>query len=509
MDKTDIRTAIIACAFAVVFPTSINSQNPGPLQTESPQMYFERTTKEEWMEHATAAVLAVTAAGDTVACSKSMKMLLPASTMKAITTGAALHSLGEDYRFETRLGYSGRISGGTLYGDLYIIGGGDPVLGSRNHIAEPVERTFGKWKAMLAEAGISRIDGRIIGDDRFFDRVAEADSWQWNDIGTYYGAGTSGLSFNENMQNINVTPGDAPGKPLKISIGYPALPWMEYRFQCTTGKAGTGNSLYMFTSPFAPTGEMRGTFAIDRKTKTEQVANKFPAYTCAWHFMKYLAGCGISCSKGAADLGTVFGIPENERIPEDSIRVIGSTFSPELAEIVSETNHESNNEYAETLFRTLGKEYCGKGCQDSAFVAVTGILEELGLDTGQGLNIADGSGLSRQNSISPEFMCGFLKAMMDSPSFGTYAESLPQPGSTGTLLYIMRKYPSDVKSRILMKSGSMTGVRCYCGYIIPTEGCRDDTIVFSIMVNNYFGPQARLQEFLDRMIYLLAMAGRQ
>ena len=503
MDKTNILTAVIASVFAISAAAGPRGTNIP--QAESPQEYFERTMHEEWMESASAGILAVTVSGDTVACYGSRKMLLPASTMKAITTGTALHSLGSGYRFETGIGYSGRISGGTLYGDLYIIGGGDPVLGSRNHIAEPAEKTFGKWKAMLSGAGIRRIEGRIIGDDRFFVRVAEADSWQWNDIGTYYGAGVSGLSFNENMQNINVTPGEAPGKPLKISIGYPELPWMEYKFTCSTGKAGTGNTLYMFTSPFAPRGEMRGTFAIDRNTKTEQVANKFPAYTCAWHFMRYLEACGIPCSKGAADLGDVFGIPEGEAVPSDSLKAIGSTLSPALSAIATETNHESNNTYAETLFRTLGKEYCGDGSPLSGPSAVKGILEELGLDTGKGLNIADGSGLSRQNSVSPEFMCSFLEAMMDSREFGTFAESLPQPGGTGTLIYCMRKYPSDIKARIRMKSGSMTGVRCYCGYLIPTEGSRDETIVFSIMVNNYFGPQASLQEFLDRMIYLMAM----
>ena len=488
----------------MIFPYAATAQTHSLLPAESPQEYFTEETESEWLGQASACMLAVKMSGDTVVCAGSRKMLIPASTMKTITTGLALHSLGADYRFETRLGYSGRISGGTLYGDLYIIGGGDPTLGSRNHIAEPLDRTFSAWRAMLSKAGIRKIEGRIIGDDRFFDRIAEIDSWQWNDIGTYYGAGVSGLSFNENMQNINVTPGEAPGTPVKVRTGYPEMPWMEYTFSCTTGEAGTGNSLYMFTSPFSPVGEMRGTFAIDRKTKTEQVANKFPAYTCAWHFMKYLAGCGISCSKGAADLGTVFGVPENERAPEDSLRIIGSTFSPELAGIVSETNHESNNMYAETLFKTLGKEYCGTGTYESALTAVEGLLKELGTGIPEGSHITDGSGLSRQNSISPEFMCGFLKAMMDSPAFGTYAESLPAPGSPGTLIYCMREYPSDVKARIRMKSGSMTGVRCYCGYIIPTEGSRDDTIVFSIMVNNYFGSPSRLQSFLDRTIYLMA-----
>ena len=101
-------------------------------------------------------------------------------------------------------------------------------------------------------------------------------------------------------------------------------------------------------------------------------------------------------------------------------------------------------------------------------------------------------------------MCGFLKAMMDSPESGTYIESFPRPGEAGTLLYSMREYPSGIKARVRMKSGSMTGVRCYCGYVAPTAGGRGDIIIFSIMINNYFGQQSRLQRFLDRMIYLMA-----
>lgn len=498
-----LRSAIIIQVLAVFPAIWGTAQEHDQSSGISPQDYFTRNTEMEWLGSASAAVFAVKVSGDTVACSGSRKMLIPASTLKTVTTGLALHSLGPDYRFETGIGYTGTISDGVLRGDLYILGGGDPVLGSRNRIAEPVENVFGAWLGMLSEAGIVRIDGNIIGDDRFFDRIAEIDSWQWNDIGTYYGTGVCGLSFNENMQNINVTPGDAPGRPLTVKTGYPELPWMNYRFSCTTGKPGTGNTLYLFTSSFAPEGEMRGTYAIDRKTRTEQVSNKFPAYTCAWHFRKYLSECGVECTGKAADLGPVFGI-EGHMAPQDGITAIGKTFSPELSAIAGETNHESNNLYAETLFKTLGKEYCGKGDYDSAREAVGSLLEEIGVCPSDGSHIVDGSGLSRLNGISPEFMCGFLKAMMDSPAFGTYVESLPQPGGPGTLLYNMREYPSAVKARIRMKSGSMTGVKCYCGYIIPTEGSRDDTIVFSIMVNNYFGPSSRLQKFLDRMIYLMA-----
>ncbi len=496
-----IAAASISAAGSREMHASGRDGNP---QTQA-QEYLMDTESQEWFSGATAAVLAVKVSGDTVACLNSQKMLIPASTMKSITTGLAMHALGPDYRFETRIGYSGEISSGTLHGDLYIMGGGDPTLGSGNRIAETAEKTFARWKAMLDKAGISTIEGRIIGDGRFFDDAAEIDSWQWNDIGTYYGTGVSGLSFYENRQNITFTPSDTPGKPLKASVGYPQTPWMEYRFSCTTGKPGTGNTLYLFTSPFAPEGEMRGTLAIDRGPRTEQVSNKFPAYTCAWHFMEYLSGAGIRCTGGAADLGHVFGIPAGEAVPQDSLTVLGSTFSPELSAIVSETNHESNNMYAETIFKTLGREYCGEGSYGSAHVAFSSLLKEIGAET-SGCRAEDGSGLSRMNSISPEFMCNFLTAMMDSPSFGLYAESLPQPGGPGTLLYVMRRYPSDVKARIRMKSGSMTGVQCYCGYVIPSEGSREETIVFSVMVNGYYGKPACLRSFLDRLVYLVAQA---
>lgn len=471
---------------------------------EEPQKFLIWQTSEEWLEPASVGVLALKMSGDTVCSLNPQKMLLPASTMKSITTGAAMHSLGPDFRFETKIGYTGTIRDGILHGDLYIIGGGDPTLGSRGPVGIQIENIFARWKGFLSKAGISGIEGRIVGDDRYFDSYGEIGSWQWNDTGTYYGTGVSGLSFHENMQNINVAPGNAPGAPLRISIGYPELPWMEYSFPCRTGKAGSGNSLYLYTSPFAPVGEMRGTYAIDRRIKTEKVSNKFPAYTCAWHFMQYLKKCGLRCSGGAADLGRVFGIPETESVPQESLTVIGSTSSHEMYRIISETNHESNNLYAETLFKTLGKEYCGSGCYDSAYVAVNGILKELGTDPTKGISIADGSGLSRQNSISPEFMCGFLKAMMDSPYFEEYSESLPSPGEAGTLSFVMGKYPQPIKTRIRMKSGSMSGVQCYSGYVIPSSGSRDDTIVFAIMVNNYFGSPSALKAFLEKLIYLIA-----
>ena len=128
------------------------------------------------------------------------KMLVPASNMKLITTGAALHMLGPSHTFETSLAYDGNIENGILRGNLHIVGGGDPTLGSKDSIATPVERTFAVWEKMLRDAGIRRIEGHIIGDGRSFEGMMEEPTWLWNDTGTYYGAGVSGLMFYENMQ---------------------------------------------------------------------------------------------------------------------------------------------------------------------------------------------------------------------------------------------------------------------------------------------------------------------
>jgi D-alanyl-D-alanine carboxypeptidase/D-alanyl-D-alanine-endopeptidase (penicillin-binding protein 4) len=93
---------------------------------------------------------------------------------------------------------------------------------------------------------------------------------------------------------------------------------------------------------------------------------------------------------------------------------------------------------------------------------------------------------------------------MSSPSFEDFAGRLPSPGGNGTLSYNMKNYPAATKERIKVKSGSMSGVRCYSGYIIPREGCKDETIVFSIMVNNCTAPTWKLRPLLDKMMGMLA-----
>lgn len=449
---------------------------------------------------ASVSMLAVTGDGDTLLCHDSDRLLIPASNMKLVSTALAMHSLGPDYRYGTGIGYSGTIEDGTLRGDLYIIGGGDPTIGSANPIATPLDTLFGEWMGMISDTGISHIEGNIVGDGRFFSGMDGHPTWEVCDAGTYYGTGTSGLSFYENVQDFNVSAGEKPGDPVNIEPRYPETPWMEFIYSCTTGKPGTGNSLYFYPDSFYPCGEMRGTFAVDRQPRTEHAANRFPEYTLAWYFWRFLADNGIESEEGPADTGPVFGICA---MPQDSLKIIGRTFSAPLSDIIAETNRKSNNLYAETLMKTLGKEYCGSGCYDSSYVAVRGLLEETGV-TGHRTIIRDGSGLSRENLLSADFLCDLLMKMTLSPSFEDFFNSLPRPGGIGTLEYEMQSVPFSIKDRIRMKSGSMGGVRCLSGYIIPETGAREDMIIFSLLVNGYTVPLYRIQRALDSIILSLA-----
>ena len=467
-------------------------------EADHAQALIDSITTDPTLENAVVGIYAMTGDGRTLVDINAQTMMVPASNMKLISTGTAIHKLGPDYRFETAIGHDGTIEGGVLNGNLYIIGGGDPTLGSKDSIAVSLEKVFAQWEDMVRKAGIRKVEGRIIGDGRSFDGMMEEPTWLWNDIGTYYGAGTSGLMFYENMQSFAVAAGDSIGAPVKISPSYPDTPWMEFRYNCTTGENGTGDRLFMYTSDLSPVAEIRGTFGLDRGKKRLDCSNKFPEYTCAYYFAEYLKEKGIECTEGAGDFKL-----DSDWKTNGEVNILGKTYSPTLDRIIFETNHASNNLYAETLLRGLSREMTGSACYDSAYVALGDIFKELGVAL-KGADIQDGSGLSRQNYVSADFFCRFLEGMMSSPHFEAYAASLPSPGGNGTLNYNMKSYPASVRERILVKSGSMNGVRCYSGYIIPTEGCKDYCIIFSILVNNCTAPTWKLRPLLDKIMGALA-----
>ena len=458
-------------------------------------------------------VYAINLKGDTVAMFNHRQKMVPASNVKLITTGLALKELGADYRFETKLAHSGTIEGGVLKGDLYIVGGGDPTTGARNTFSDPVATLFGKWLGILKRAGISKIDGRIVADPRFFDNPnPENLGWTKDDLGTNYGVGPTGLNFFENAQNFLIVPASQQGQKPSIKPQYPETPWLQYRVSATTGAPRSANTIFYVNTRLAPVGEFAGSFPVDRRAYTFEGSNRFGAYTCAHYFKGYLSSNGIGVSGGAADINSDgmirlepgFGDSGVAAEHQDSLKHLGSSYSATLSQIVKETNCESDNFFAETLLKMVAKKYAKTCNSDDCVDAAELALRNMGVVADGSCQLFDGSGLSRKNYISAEYFVKFLKAMALSPEYEDYLHSLPMPGGKGTLEYKFVNEPSEFKSRIRMKSGSMNGVRCYSGYILPSSGNPEETIIFSLLTNNVIASSWVVNPSIDAIIKAIA-----
>lgn len=480
-------------------------------------------------------VLAVRMNGDTLVSINPGQKMVPASTAKLVTTGVALKTLGPDFRFRTGIGYVGTVTAdSTLVGDVFIIGGGDPTTGSSNPIATGASALFAKWARFLRDAGIGRVQGRIIGDPRYFkDPDPVNPGWLYEDVGLGYGAAPSGLNFHENILNFKVAPGAGEGSHPIVTQGYPKTPWMSWRNSTISVDGASADAMYCITSGFGPYLEFVGKFPVKGiREYTLECANRFGAYTCASLFCDYLCAHGLSVSDGAGDVSPAgyirtelaFGESESPYPPhtfsrtdmgynaqpsaapaQGSITLVGSTVSPTLSEIVRETNCKSDNFYAETLARMISLRKSRSVRYDSCSVAIVNQLGALGIRTTNNCQIYDGSGLSRKNYFSPRFLVAFLRAMAKTNVFNEFFDSLPVPGEEKTTLSTrMKTAPDELKARIHMKSGSMNGVRCFSGYITTPDIDPRRTVVFAVMTNNVTAGSTTVYSMLEDIIFAIA-----
>ena len=483
---------IAACLLLCLLCAGVNAR------ITDTQKLVSRYAGKEPLRSGIIGMLAVRGASDTLLSYNPGKKLLPASNVKLITTGLALTSLGPGWRWRTTIACSGEIRDSVLLGDIYIVGGGDPTTGVGKGCAEPAEATFGAWRSILEANGIKSISGRIIGDPRCVPASTpdHNPSWQAEDLGFDYGAAPGGLNFYENIQEFAVWP-SATGQPPVIRPIYPQVPWMSWTISATTGQAGTPNTLYCVNTSFGPWGEFFGSFPSDRSNGSFKGSNRFGAWTCAYEFYKYLTASGFEVSGGFGDISPsdfirtdlLYSDIGSKAVPTDSLRTLGSTLSPPIAQIIIDTNTESDNFYAEAMLSALGNRR-------------EQILASMGLPTGNECSLIDGSGLSRKNYVSPSYLVRFLKAMLKSKARGPYLASLPSPGN-GTLKNRMPLAPQATKKRILMKSGSMNGVLCFSGYILPVDP-KGEMIVFSILTNNVSGPSYAVGMIIDEILLSLA-----
>lgn len=446
------------------------------------------------LKHASWGFMLIDATGNRVIASHNSDMLVvPASTQKLITTTTALMLMGSDYQYETTLEHDGHIDGnGVLHGNLYIRGSGDPSLGAaRFDDTLSVEHLFGHWLTGVRKAGISRVTGHIVADERLFDQEMVPRRWLWNHMGNYFGAGASGLSVNENEYTIFFNAGGAPGQPASVVKTEPYIPGMVLLNEVSTGPAGSGDQVYIFGAPYAQDRQLTGTVPLGAADFPVRGSMPDPPLFMAEAFRDFLTRHDIIVQGPGSSYRR---LESDGVIASEHRETLSSWHSPWLFDIIYRTNMASVNVYAENLLRSIGHHVSGQGSLDAGLQAINAHWEA-SLSPGPPLRMMDGSGLSPCNRISARQLATIMNAAAQHPAFGIILSSLPLAGYSGSLANHFRGTKSE--GRLRAKSGFLQNTIAYAGYTPMLNG---NLAAFVIIVNDYEGRPATMR---SKMISLM------
>jgi D-alanyl-D-alanine carboxypeptidase/D-alanyl-D-alanine-endopeptidase (penicillin-binding protein 4) len=426
------------------------------------------------------------------------KNFVPASNLKLFTSAAALDLLGPNFRYETSLYARGTIRGDTLIGDLIVKGSGDPSIGGRFTGGDRT-RTFRQWADSLRAHGIHRITGHIIGDDRIFDQETLGTGWSWDDLTYYYAAPVSGLSYNENCIDVFIR---------SQQIGQRAtVSWRPYNTDYVSIQNNTvtipreasldegyhrrmdSNQIRLYSR--VPAGR------IDTESLTIHNATRYFTHV----FRETLHRSGLQVDGRALDIDDT---SDSLTYADDrNLRRLATYRSPPLHELVQVLNKKSQNLYADHLFKTLGvharlpSNAGDRGTFAAGEGAVKMFLADVGIDTAR-VQLADGSGLSRQNLVTPLATTRLLSALWHHPVRQTtkaFTESLPLGGVDGTLEF--RFVQSPARGNVRAKTGYLSNVRSLSGFVTTRDGT---PLAFSIFCNNYTVDTDRVDHVQNTMV---------
>lgn len=410
------------------------------------------------------------------------KSFTPASVMKLITTATAIEKLGADFHYMTKLEYTGNIINGVLYGNIVIEGAGDPTLGSHYFYERPHE-FLDIWVREIQVLGIDSIAGAVIADASVFDKQVIPNKWIWEDIGNYYGAGCYGLSCFDNKYTLSFGTTQM-GEIAPIDSVTPDCKRMTFE-NYVTGANNNRDNAYIYGSPWCFERQIYGTIPAGRKTFKIKGALPNPPLYLAESLKQKLAENGITTSQKVqvSWTGTA-----------NSVTGISIWFSPQLADIIKITNKESNNLFAEHLLKSTFASPTQQATLSSSIDSMMSFWESKGVET-KGVKIYDGSGLSRATLLTPDFVVGILDYMSTSPNFESFYKSLAISGVDGTFRYFLNG--GYLQGMVHGKSGSMSGVRCYAGFIDKSP---NEKYTFCIMVNNFTSLNNEIKKAIEKYL---------
>ncbi len=436
------------------------------------------------------------ATGEVLASHNAEQSLIPASTLKVVTTATALTLLGEDFRFKTYLEYDGEIdSEGTLRGNLYLRGSGDPTLGSPHFKkVKPLKEIKAQLVAVIQEAGIQEVEGQIVGDASYFEGAPLSSTWPWEDLGNYYASGAWGLNWRENYYFLHLQQQSQLGARPEVLHTDPVIPNLLLVNELNSAASNTGDNAYIFGAPYAYTRFIRGTIPVGKGVFKIKGSIPDPPFQAAHELLLALDAAKIVCS------GTATSQWERQRTGQLSAKkgerkLLVELSSPSLGEIAREANHKSVNIYCEALLKVLGKRKGEGGTIEAGLAVVRDFWKAKGISE-VGLFLKDGSGLSPRNGISSQQLTTFLREMAgEKEAFNAFFDSLPIGGKSGTLRYLFKG--SVAEGRIRGKSGGMERVRAYTGYV-KTVGGRN--LVFTVIANNYSRSSGQIRKKMERLM---------
>jgi len=429
--------------------------------------------------------------------------VIPASVLKTVTTATALEILGDDYRFPTSIEYDGEIKEGILHGDLYIKGSGDPTLGS-GHFT-PNRNVFNvdrynfavKWAEAVKKAGIQKITGSVIADESIFDTEGISPKWLFEDMGSYYGAGSYGLNVFDNFFHLELSTGKVGEKPIIRGIK-PELLSVNFHNYLTSA-AVPMDSAFVTGGPFSTDRYLYGIVPVNRSSYMLKGDIPDPALFIAGLFTEKLKEAGIVIENAPS----CYRLEDEAGRWNHSVRKkIVTTYSPTLREIVRITNERSHNLYADALLKTIGLEYNpGENEVISSFGKGIKVIhshwEEEGLDTSF-LNIYDGSGLAITDKVTASFVVDLLVYMHSkSPHSDAFVKSFPKAGMEGSVRNFLKG--TSLAGTAILKSGGMSRVRSYAGYIKKNN----KTYAIAVFANNYNCESRVLIKALERLLIAL------
>jgi len=440
--------------------------------------------------------VSVKSVGDkkTIFAINSEKSLPSASILKLVSSATILSVLGGDFRYQTFLEHDGFINKDTLIGNIYIRGTGDPSLGSDRFKDYPSSaQLLTRWSVAIQKAGIKYLKGDVIADASYFDSNTLADSWIWGDLGNYYGAGVSGLNFNDNQYKIKFKPGLGEGDAAAFSGIEPSIPYLIFDNRVTTGEKGSGDKTVVYGNPLSKDVILTGT--VPRGVPIFSVKGSIPdpAYYAAYALKQSLGG-------------TVTIIQETSLIKKEKNslmtgprKMLDEYKSPLLKDICQQANFWSVNLYADAFLKKAGKTLEGKSDYDDAAKAVTSYWWNRKADM-RGFFIKDGSGLSPSGSITTHNLTDILSLATKEAYYPDFYRSIAVLGVNGTVRNLGKG--TKAAGNIRAKSGSIEGTRAYAGYVTTKSGA---VLSFALIANKYQQENSRtVSEELVRIMTLLA-----